>query len=147
MVSAQTGLQRGIKYLSNLNMVLALILLSFRLFFGPTHFIMTVFPSTFGNYIQNLPKMSLHLAPFRDSTWIHNWTLFYWAWWIAWAPFLGTFIARFSKGRTVQQFVLGELLVPSLFCAFWFTGFWRNQDCFRTLSGRVLENGHGNAGH
>lgn len=123
MLSAQTGLQRGIKYLSNLNMVLALTLLLFLLFLGPTHFIMTVFPSTFGNYIQNLPTMSLNLAPFRDSTWIHNWTLFYWAWWIAWAPFVGTFIARISKGRTVRQFVLGVLLVPSLFCAFWFTVF------------------------
>ena len=123
MLSAQTGLQRGIKYLSNLNMVLALSLLFFLLLLGPTHFIMTVFPSTFGHYIQNLPTMSLNLAPFRDSTWIHNWTLFYWAWWIAWAPFVGTFIARISKGRTVRQFVLGVLLVPSLFCAFWFTVF------------------------
>ncbi|HBP88735.1 MAG TPA: glycine/betaine ABC transporter permease, partial [Nitrospiraceae bacterium] len=123
MLSAQTGLQRGIKYLSNMNMVLALTLLFFLLFLGPTHFIMSVFPSTFGHYIQNLPTMSLNLAPFRDSTWIHNWTLFYWAWWIAWAPFVGTFIARISKGRTVRQFVLGVLLVPSLFCAFWFTVF------------------------
>lgn len=123
MLSAQTGLQRGIKYLSNLNMVLALALLLFLLLFGPTHFIMTAFPSTFGHYIQNLPTMSLNLAPFRDSTWIHNWTLFYWAWWIAWAPFVGTFIARISKGRTVRQFVLGVLLVPSIFCAFWFTVF------------------------
>ena len=123
MLSAQTGLQRGIKYLSNLNMILALTLLFFLLFLGPTHFIMNLFPSTLGHYIQNLPTMSLNLAPFRDSTWIHNWTLFYWAWWIAWAPFVGTFIARISKGRTVRQFVLGVLLVPSLFCAFWFTVF------------------------
>lgn len=123
MLSAQTGLQRGIKYLSNLNLILALSLLLFLLLLGPTHFIMTVFPSTFGYYIQNLPTMSLNLAPFRDSTWIHAWTLFYWAWWIAWAPFVGTFIARISKGRTVRQFVLGVLLVPSLFCAFWFTVF------------------------
>lgn len=123
MLSAQTGLQRGIKYLSNLNMILAFTLLFFLLLLGPTHFIMTVFPSTFGYYIQNLPTMSLNLAPFRDSTWIHHWTLFYWAWWIAWAPFVGTFIARISKGRTVRQFVLGVLLVPSLFCAFWFTVF------------------------
>jgi glycine betaine transporter len=123
MASAQTGLQRGIKYLSNLNMILALSLMLFLLSFGPTHFIMTAFPSTFGHYLQNLPTMSLNLAPFRDSTWIHNWTLFYWAWWIAWAPFVGTFIARISRGRTVRQFVLGVLLVPSLFCAFWFTVF------------------------
>lgn len=123
MLSAQTGLHLGIKYLSNLNMILALTLLFFLLFLGPTHFILNLFPSTLGNYIQNLPTMSLNLAPFRDSTWIHNWTLFYWAWWIAWAPFVGTFIARISKGRTVRQFVLGVLLVPSLFCAFWFTVF------------------------
>ena len=123
MLSAQTGLQRGIKYLSNVNMILALSLLSFLLFLGPTHFIMTVFPSTFGDYLQNLPTMSLNLAPFQDSTWIHDWTLFYWAWWIAWAPFVGTFIARISKGRTVRQFVLGVLLVPTVFCAFWFTVF------------------------
>ena len=123
MLSAQTGLQRGIKYLSNLNLVLALSLLAFVLFLGPTHFIMDIFASTLGNYIQNLPSMSLDLGPFDDSTWIHNWTLFYWAWWIAWAPFVGTFIARISKGRTVREFVLGVLLVPTLFCMFWFSVF------------------------
>lgn len=123
MLSAQTGLHRGIKYLSNLNMILALSLLGFLLFFGPTHFIMTALPSTLGHYLQNLPTMSLNLAPFSDSSWIQDWTLFYWAWWIAWAPFVGTFIARISKGRTVREFILGVLLVPSLFCAFWFTVF------------------------
>ncbi len=123
MLSAQTGLHRGIKYLSNLNMILALSLLGFLLFFGPTHFIMTALPSTLGHYLQNLPTMSLNLAPFSDSSWIQDWTLFYWAWWITWAPFVGTFIARISKGRTVREFILGVLLVPSLFCAFWFTVF------------------------
>ena len=123
MLSAQTGIQRGIKYLSNLNMVLALSLLLFLLTLGPTHFIMDVFVSTLGRYIQNLPTMSLNLVPFADSTWVHDWTLFYWAWWIAWAPFVGTFIARISKGRTVREFVLGVLLVPTLFCAFWFSVF------------------------
>jgi glycine betaine transporter len=123
MLSAQTGLQRGIKYLSNLNMVLAFLLLGFLLFLGPTHFIMDVFASTLGDYLHYLPRMSLNLEPFEDSSWIHNWTLFYWAWWIAWAPFVGTFIARISKGRTVRQFVLGVLLVPTLFCAFWFSVF------------------------
>ncbi len=123
MLSAQTGLQRGIKYLSNLNMFLASSLLCFLLFLGPTQFIMEVFSSALGSYLQNLPTMSLNLAPFSDSTWIHDWTLFYWAWWIAWAPFVGTFIARISKGRTVRQFVLGVLLVPTLFCAFWFSVF------------------------
>ncbi len=123
MLSAQTGLQRGIKYLSNLNMILATSLLCFLLFLGPTQFIMEVFTSALGSYLQNLPTMSLNLAPFGNSTWIHDWTLFYWAWWIAWAPFVGTFIARISKGRTVRQFVLGVLFVPTLFCAFWFSVF------------------------
>ncbi len=123
MLSAQTGLQRGIKYLSNVNMVLAIALMGFLLFLGPTKFIMEVFTSALGEYLHNLPKMSLYLAPFDDSRWIQNWTLFYWAWWIAWAPFVGTFIARISRGRTVREFVLGVLLVPSLFCAFWFSIF------------------------
>ncbi len=123
MLSAQTGLQRGIKYLSNLNMVLALGLMGFLLLLGPTRFIMEVFSTSWGKYLQNLPRMSLNLAPFEESTWIQDWTLFYWAWWIAWAPFVGTFIARISKGRTVREFVLGVLLVPTLFCAFWFSIF------------------------
>jgi len=123
MLSAQTGLHRGIKYLSNLNMVLALSLMGFLLFLGPTKFIMDVFTSALGEYLHNLPKMSLYLGPFDDSRWIQDWTLFYWAWWIAWAPFVGTFIARISRGRTVREFVLGVLLVPSLFCAFWFSVF------------------------
>ena len=123
MVSAQTGLQRGIKYLSNLNMVLALGLMGFLLLLGPTRFIMEVFSTSWGKYLHNLPKMSLNLAPFEESTWIQDWTLFYWAWWIAWAPFVGMFIARISKGRTVREFVLGVLLVPTLFCALWFSIF------------------------
>lgn len=123
MLSAQTGLQRGIKYLSNLNMVLAVGLMGFLLLLGPTQFIMEVFSTSLGKYLQDLPKMSLNLAPFSESTWIQDWTLFYWAWWIAWAPFVGTFIARISKGRTVREFVLGVLFVPTLFCAFWFSIF------------------------
>ena len=123
MLSAYTGLHRGIKYLSNLNMVLALSLLGFLLFLGPTRFIMDLFTSTLGSYLQHLPSMSLNLNPFEDSTWIHDWTLFYWAWWIAWAPFVGMFIARISKGRTIREFVLGVLFVPTLFCALWFSVF------------------------
>jgi glycine betaine transporter len=123
MLSAQTGLQRGIKYLSNLNMVFALSLMAFLLFLGPTKFIMEVFTSALGEYLHKIPRMSLNLAPFDNSRWVQNWTLFYWAWWIAWAPFVGTFIARISRGRTVREFILGVLLVPSLFCAFWFSIF------------------------
>ena len=123
MMSAQTGLQRGIKYLSNVNMVLAISLMLFLFCLGPTQFIMKVLTSTLGGYIQNLPVMSLNLGLFQNSEWIKNWTLFYWAWWIAWAPFVGTFIARISKGRTIREFVLGVLLVPTIFCAVWFSVF------------------------
>ena len=123
MSSAQTGLQRGIKYLSNINIVLALSLLAFLFVIGPTKFLMSVFISTLGNYLSELPRMSLQLAPFGDQQWIQDWTLFYWAWWIAWAPFVGTFIARVSKGRTVREFVLGVMLVPTVFCGLWFSVF------------------------
>lgn len=125
ILSAATGLSKGIQYLSNLNIGLALLLLITLLFVGPTKFIMNVFTTTIGNYMQNLPDMSFSMAPFRPKTneWIQGWTVFYWAWWIAWAPFVGTFIARVSKGRTVREFVIGVLLVPTMFGALWFSVF------------------------
>ncbi len=142
MLSAQTGLQRGIKYLSNLNMALAISLMLFLFTLGPTQFIIKIFTSTLWGYIQNLPVMSLDLGLFQNSDWIHNWTLFYWAWWIAWAPFVGTFIARISKGRTIREFVLGVLLVPTIFCAIWFSVFWRNGYFFRDVSSSRVTSGH-----
>ncbi|WP_270181721.1 glycine betaine uptake BCCT transporter [Alkalihalobacillus sp. CinArs1] len=123
MISATTGISRGIKYLSNTNIVLAILLMFFLLFAGPTNFIMDLFTSTLGSYIQNLPSMSLRMRPFEGSSWIQSWTIFYWAWWIAWAPFVGTFIARVSKGRTIREFVLGVLLVPTIFGGLWFSVF------------------------
>ncbi|MFD1038726.1 BCCT family transporter [Virgibacillus byunsanensis] len=124
MISAMTGLNRGIKYLSNVNIILAITLMLFLLFLGPTNFIMNLFTTTFGSYIQNLPSMSFRMTPFnQDNTWIKDWTIFYWAWWIAWAPFVGTFIARVSRGRTIREFVLGVLLVPTIFGALWFSVF------------------------
>ncbi|MFC7372015.1 BCCT family transporter [Fictibacillus iocasae] len=125
ILSAQTGLNKGIKYLSNLNIVLAVALMLFLLFVSQTNFIMDVFVQSIGNYLQYLPGMSLRLSPFKPSQsgWIQGWTVFYWAWWIAWAPFVGTFIARVSKGRTIREFILGVLLVPTLFGALWFSVF------------------------
>ncbi|SFX11870.1 glycine betaine transporter [Thermoactinomyces sp. DSM 45891] len=125
LVSAATGLSKGIQYLSNSNIILAVLLLLLLLFVGPTKFIMNIFVTTIGNYIQSLPAMSLNMAPFFPKTneWIQGWTVFYWAWWIAWAPFVGTFIARVSKGRTIREFVIGVLLVPTLFGALWFSVF------------------------
>lgn len=124
MTSAMTGLNKGIKYLSNTNIVLAIALMLFLLFTGPTNFIMNLFTTTFGSYLQNLPGMSFRMTPFDvKDTWIQDWTIFYWAWWIAWSPFVGTFIARVSKGRTIREFVLGVLLVPTIFGALWFSVF------------------------
>ena len=123
LISATTGLDRGIRLLSNTNIAIAAVLLIFVLFAGPTSFIFDVFTTTIGSYLQNLVQMSLTLTPFSQGSWIKSWTLFYWAWWIAWAPFVGMFIARVSRGRTIKQFVLGVLLVPSLLSFLWFAVF------------------------
>ncbi|MRX71666.1 BCCT family transporter [Bacillus lacus] len=124
MLSAQTGLNKGIKYLSNVNVTLAILLLLFLLFAGPTNFIMNLFTTTLGSYIQNLPGMSFRMTPFQqENTWVEDWTIFYWAWWISWAPFVGTFIARISRGRTIKEFLIGVLTVPPLFGALWFSVF------------------------
>ncbi|SMO37312.1 glycine betaine uptake BCCT transporter [Melghirimyces algeriensis] len=124
MASAWSGLNKGIKYLSNINVLLAVALMLFLMFSGPTKFIMDFFTTTLGNYVQELPRMSLNLNPFESSNqaeWTQTWTIFYWAWWISWAPFVGTFIARVSRGRTIREFVLGVLAVPTLFSALWFS--------------------------
>lgn len=123
LISATTGLDKGIKILSNANLMVAVALLVFVLFAGPTAFLFDVLTTTLGSYLQNLVQMSLTLTPFSAGNWIKNWTLFYWAWWIAWAPFVGMFIARVSKGRTIKEFVLGVLLVPSVFGFLWFSVF------------------------
>ncbi|WLR43052.1 BCCT family transporter [Bacillus carboniphilus] len=124
MLSAQTGLNKGIRYLSNINVILAILLMLFLLFTGPTNFIMDFFTTTLGVYVQNLPSMSFRLTPFNaDNTWVQDWTIFYWAWWISWAPFVGMFIARISRGRTIREFILGVLLVPTIFGALWFSVF------------------------
>lgn len=125
MLSAISGIGRGIKWLSNGNIALAILLLLFFLFFGPTTFLLNLFTTTLGSYIEYLPRMSFRLSPFDEEggAWIQNWTVFYWAWWISWSPFVGTFIARVSRGRTIREFILGVLAVPTTFCAFWFTIF------------------------
>ncbi|WP_026688839.1 glycine betaine uptake BCCT transporter [Alteribacter aurantiacus] len=114
LISAYTGLNRGIKYLSNVNMILAITLFTFMFSVGPTLFSMNLFTNTIGTYIQTLPSMSFRLSPLDGESreWINGWTIFFWAWWIAWAPFVGSFIARVSKGRTIREFVTAVLLVP-----------------------------------
>ena len=125
IISAVTGLGKGIKILSNLNMGLAAALLLIVFILGPTLFILNLFTDTIGTYLQNLMNMSFRMAPLNEEgrSWINNWTIFYWAWWIAWAPFVGVFIARVSKGRTIREFFVGVLLVPTLIGFIWFTTF------------------------
>ncbi|ADC48308.1 OpuD, BCCT family glycine betaine transporter [Alkalihalophilus pseudofirmus OF4] len=125
IISASTGIKKGIKYLSNTNMILAVLLLIIMIIVGPTLFLLNLFTHTLGQYIQNLPQMGLRISPFNQESaaWTQGWTIFYWAWWISWSPFVGMFIARVSKGRTVREFVVAVLIVPTLVCAFWFAIF------------------------
>jgi glycine betaine transporter len=125
ILSASTGIKRGIKYLSNTNMVLATLLLIAMVILGPTLFLFNLFTHTLGEYIQNLPQMGLRIFPFDEerAEWTQGWTIFYWAWWISWSPFVGMFIARVSKGRTIREFTIAVLVVPTLVCAFWFCVF------------------------
>lgn len=123
MISASTGLDKGIKILSNVNIAVAGLLLFFIIIFGPTLFIAENFVTTLGGYISNLVPMSLTLTPFSESDWLGTNTIFFWAWHISWAPFMGLFIARISKGRTIRQFMTGVLLVPSVIAIIWFTSF------------------------
>lgn len=122
-ISAVTGVHKGIKYLSEINMILAAILLLFLVIVGPTVFMLNIFTESFGAYASNLVGMSFRTAASGDQEWLAAYTLFYWAWWISWTPFVGMFIARISKGRTIREFVLGVLLVPSLVSFVWFAVF------------------------
>lgn len=123
MISAATGLGKGIQILSNLNLGLAGILFLAVALIGPTVFLLDVFTTSIGAYLQNLIGMSTSLSPFSGDSWVRDWSVFYWAWWIAWAPFVGLFIARISRGRTIREFLTGVLIVPSLVCFLWFSVF------------------------
>ncbi|WP_100402959.1 glycine betaine uptake BCCT transporter [Bacillus sp. FJAT-42315] len=125
IISAMSGLGKGIKILSNTNMVLAVVLLVLMLIVGPTLLIFNMFTDTIGSYFQNLITMSFQIAPLNEEhrSWINGWTIFYWAWWISWSPFVGIFIARVSKGRTIREFLIGTLLMPAIVSFFWFSVF------------------------
>jgi glycine betaine transporter len=124
MTSAATSLDKGIKILSNINMALAILLMGFVLLAGPTSFILRTFVTSMGDYATSIVNMSLQLYPMHGiSGWMEAWPLTYFIWWIAWAPFVGIFIARISRGRTIREFVLGVLFVPTLFSVLWFSVF------------------------
>ncbi len=122
VLSAISGVAKGIQWLSNINMVLAVGLALFVFVVGPTVFILNLVPTSIGSYIADLPMMGARTAAEGAETrdWLSSWTVFYWAWWLSWTPFVGMFIARISRGRTIRQFVTGVLLVPSLISVVWF---------------------------
>ena len=122
-LSVFAGLHAGVKRLSQANMVLAALLMLFILILGPTVTILGGFTQSLGYYLKILPEMSLWTETFRDSNWQGDWTVFYWAWWISWSPFVGMFIARISRGRTVREFIGGVILIPSLLSFAWMAVF------------------------
>src|SRR5690606_874632 len=107
--SVVSGLGRGIRRLSELNIILALALLLFVLIAGPTEFLLQAALQNAGNYLSGLVRHTFNLYAYEPNAWIADWTLFYWGWWISWAPFVGMFIARVSRGRTIREFVIGVL--------------------------------------
>ncbi|MED5426065.1 MAG: BCCT family transporter, partial [Pseudomonadota bacterium] len=123
VISVTTGLEKGIRRLSETNMVLALLLLLIVLFLGPTVFLLQAFMQNTGAYLSDLVRNTFNLFAYEKTDWIGGWTIFYWGWWLAWAPFVGLFIARISYGRTIREFVMGVLLIPSAFTLFWMTVF------------------------
>lgn len=120
MTSAVTGLDKGIKFLSNLNVGISGVVILSVFIVGPSLLILNVIVESIGGYFQNFAQNTLAIGAFKDEGWYGGWTVFYWAWWIAWAPFSAIFIARISKGRTIKEFVTGVLLVPALASFLWF---------------------------
>ena len=122
-LSAVAGLDRGIKRLSELNIILAVALLVFVLIAGSTVFLLQAYVQNVGAYLGSVVQRTFRMYAYEPNAWFGDWTLFYWGWWISWSPFVGMFIARISRGRTIREFVMGVLLVPSLFTFLWMTVF------------------------
>lgn len=122
-LSVVSGLDNGVKRLSEININLAALLLAFLLILGPTVLILDSFVQNLGVYLEDFFHSALWTESYRDSSWQNSWTVFYWAWWISWSPFVGMFIARISKGRTVREFVLSVLIIPTLLTFLWVTAF------------------------
>lgn len=123
LVSVINGLDGGVRRLSEVNMGLAALLMLFIFVLGPTLFILNSVIQNFGGYLRELIELSTWTESYGNTQWQHTWTIFYWAWWIAWSPFVGMFIARISRGRTVREFITAVLLVPALITAVWMTVF------------------------
>jgi choline/glycine/proline betaine transport protein len=123
-ISVVAGLDGGIKRLSNLNVSFSLLFLLFLLIVGPTVFIFDLFVQSYGDYLANFVSWATWTEAYTaDGTWQNGWTIFYWAWWISWSPFVGVFVARISRGRTIREFLLGVMLLPTSIMFFWFSAF------------------------
>lgn len=123
ILSIVSGLDKGVKVLSIMNIRIAIVFMVLMLLMGPTVYILDSFIENVGLYAQNLLELGLYTEVYAETKWQNNWTIFYWAWWIAWSPFVGIFIARISKGRTVREFLTGVVLLPTVFSFLWFTIF------------------------
>ncbi|MBC8947662.1 choline transporter [Xenorhabdus sp. TS4] len=124
IISVTSGVNKGIRFLSELNVLLALGLVLFILFMGDTEFLLNGLVQNVGDYISRFMSMTLNSFAFeRPTEWMNNWTLFFWAWWVAWSPFVGLFLARISRGRTIRQFVMGTLVIPFVFTLLWLSIF------------------------
>ena len=131
-LSVFLGLDKGVKRLSELNLVLALILLVFVFVAGPSIYLLQTTIQNTGQYISNLFTMTFNLYAYQPNGWIGGWTILYWAWWISWSPFVGMFIARVSRGRTIREFIVGVLLIPTGFTIIWM-GFLGNAALFSII--------------
>lgn len=125
VTSAVSGVGKGVKILSETNLVLAVLLMLFVLCTGPTLHLLGAFSNNLGNYLSNLVELSFktYVYESNNTAWFNGWTVLYWAWWCSWAPFVGLFIARISRGRTIREFIFGVLVIPSFYCVLWFTIF------------------------
>ncbi len=121
--TAVSGIDKGIKFLGDINLYLAISLVALSFIVGPKLKIINSFTNGLGQYINNFVADSMHIEAFGDNSWLNGWTIFYWAWWIAWAPFVGTFIARISKGRTIKEFIGGVIFAPAIVSIVWFSVF------------------------
>lgn len=124
ILSATTGVDKGIKILSNVNMMIALAMMLVVIFAGPTRFILETFLNTLGEYTSRMIEIAFRLFPYEGKTgWSAGWTLIYMIWWLAWGPFVGVFVARISRGRTIREFCFGVIVVPTIFSILWFAAF------------------------
>jgi choline/glycine/proline betaine transport protein len=144
-ISVVLGLDAGIRRLSELNILLAVALLTFVLIAGPTVFLLKALMQNIGAYLDDVVRLTFRMYAYEPNEWLGKWTLFYWGWWIAWSPFVGMFIARISRGRTIREFVLGVLFVPVLFTFLWMTVFgdtalWMQLNGIAPISQVVADN-------